>query len=132
MAESAKSPSAFMTIGELAEELALPQHILRYWETKFRQLRPMKRAGNRRYYRPEDANLARQINHLLNGEGYTVKGVQKLLAGGAGESKSQAPALQQAAPSAPVTANTSILPALKSIRERLANALAEDNIAARV
>ena len=68
-----------MTIGELSQELGVAQHILRYWETRFPQLKPMQRAGNRRYYRPADVELARRINRLLNQEGYTVRGVQKLL-----------------------------------------------------
>ena len=67
------------TIGELSQELGVAQHILRYWESRFPQLRPMQRAGNRRYYRPADVDLARRINRLLNEEGYTVRGVQKLL-----------------------------------------------------
>lgn len=74
-----KSPGAFKTIGELSAELGVAQHILRYWESKFPQLRPLQRAGNRRYYRPADVDLARRINRLLNEEGYTVRGVQKLL-----------------------------------------------------
>jgi DNA-binding transcriptional MerR regulator len=74
-----KDPDALKTIGELSDELGIAQHILRYWETKFPQLRPMQRAGNRRYYRPDDVALARRINRLLNEEGYTVRGVQKLL-----------------------------------------------------
>jgi len=74
-----KSEDAFRTIGELAEELGLPQHILRYWETRFPQLRPLQRAGNRRYYRPADVALVKRIDGLLNREGYTIKGVQKLL-----------------------------------------------------
>ena len=74
-----KDPGALLTIGELSQELGLPQHILRYWETRFPQLRPMQRAGNRRYYRPADVELARRIHRLLNQEGYTVRGVQKLL-----------------------------------------------------
>jgi DNA-binding transcriptional MerR regulator len=74
-----KHPEAFRTIGELSEELGVAQHILRYWETKFPQLRPLQRAGNRRYYRPADVALARRIHHLLSSEGYTVRGVQKLL-----------------------------------------------------
>lgn len=74
-----KEPGALLTIGELSEQLGVAQHILRYWETKFPQLRPMQRAGNRRYYRPADVGLARRINRLLNEEGYTVRGVQKLL-----------------------------------------------------
>lgn len=81
-----KAPGAFKTIGELSKELGVAQHILRYWESKFPQLRPLQRAGNRRYYRPDDVELARRINRLLNEEGYTVRGVQKLLRqrGGAG------------------------------------------------
>ena len=79
MAASDKDPEAFRTIGELSEELGVAQHILRYWETKFPQLRPLQRAGNRRYYRPADVALARRIHHLLSSEGYTVRGVQKLL-----------------------------------------------------
>ena len=74
-----KAPGAFKTIGELSSELGVAQHILRYWESKFPQLRPLQRAGNRRYYRSEDVELARRINRLLNEEGYTVRGVQKLL-----------------------------------------------------
>ena len=74
-----KDPGALKTIGELSEELGVAQHILRYWETKFPQLRPMQRAGNRRYYRPADVDLAHRIHRLLSEEGYTVRGVQKLL-----------------------------------------------------
>lgn len=80
-----KAPGAFKTIGELSQELGVAQHILRYWETKFPQLRPLQRAGNRRYYRPDDVELARRINRLLNEEGYTVRGVQKLLRQRGGE-----------------------------------------------
>jgi DNA-binding transcriptional MerR regulator len=75
----AKDPGALLTIGELSQELGVAQHILRYWETRFPQLRPMQRAGNRRYYRAADVDLARNIHRLLNQEGYTVRGVQKLL-----------------------------------------------------
>lgn len=74
-----KDPGAFLTIGELSQELGVAQHILRYWETRFPQLKPMQRAGNRRYYRPADVALARRIHRLLTEEGYTVRGVQKLL-----------------------------------------------------
>ena len=79
MAAGDKDPDALKTIGELSEELGVAQHILRYWETKFPQLRPMQRAGNRRYYRAADVALARRIHRLLTDEGYTVRGVQKLL-----------------------------------------------------
>ena len=79
MAAGEKAPDAFRTIGELSAELGVAQHILRYWETRFPQLKPLQRAGNRRYYRPADVTLARRIHRLLNEEGYTVKGAQKLL-----------------------------------------------------
>ena len=75
-----KEPGALLTIGELSQELGVPQHILRYWESRFPQLKPMQRAGNRRYYRPDDVALVRRIHHLLADEGYTIRGVQKLLA----------------------------------------------------
>ena len=79
MAAGDKDPGALKTIGELSQELGVAQHILRYWETRFPQLRPMQRAGNRRYYRPADVELARRIHRLLSQEGYTVRGVQKVL-----------------------------------------------------
>lgn len=74
-----KSASAFRTISEVADELDVPQHVLRFWETRFTQIRPLKRAGGRRYYRPEDVDLLRRIRGLLYQQGYTIKGVQKLL-----------------------------------------------------
>jgi DNA-binding transcriptional MerR regulator len=74
-----KAPDAFRTISEVAEELELPQHVLRFWETRFSQIRPMKRGGGRRYYRPDDVDLLRGIRHLLYGEGYTIRGVQRIL-----------------------------------------------------
>ena len=73
-----KSPDAFRTISEVAEELNVPQHVLRFWETKFIQIKPMKRAGGRRYYRPADVDLVRGIRTLLYGEGYTIRGVQRI------------------------------------------------------
>lgn len=76
---SGKSDSAFRTISEVATELDLPQHVLRFWETRFAQLKPLKRGGGRRYYRPEDMQLLRRIRDLLYMDGYTIKGVQKLL-----------------------------------------------------
>jgi DNA-binding transcriptional MerR regulator len=79
MNKSTKSNEAFRTISEVAEDLDLPQHVLRFWETKFSQVRPLKRGGGRRYYRPEDVALLRHIRSLLYDEGYTIKGVQKLL-----------------------------------------------------
>jgi DNA-binding transcriptional MerR regulator len=74
-----KSPDAFRTISEVADDLDLPQHVLRFWETRFTQIKPMKRGGGRRYYRPEDVELLKGIRHLLYDHGYTIKGVQKLL-----------------------------------------------------
>ena len=80
---AAKSAGAFRTISEVAGELDVPQHVLRFWETRFTQIRPLKRAGGRRYYRPEDVDLLRRIRELLYKHGYTIKGVQKLLRDGA-------------------------------------------------
>jgi DNA-binding transcriptional MerR regulator len=80
---SRKSEQAFRTIGELAADIGVPQHILRYWETRFPQLKPLQRAGNRRYYRPADVALVQRIHRLLNQDGYTIRGVQQLLAGSA-------------------------------------------------
>ena len=74
-----KSPDAFRTISEVAEDLDLPQHVLRFWETRFTQIKPMKRGGGRRYYRPQDVDLIKGIRHMLYDQGYTIKGVQKLL-----------------------------------------------------
>jgi DNA-binding transcriptional MerR regulator len=74
-----KSPDAFRTISEVAEDLDLPQHVLRFWETRFSQIKPMKRGGGRRYYRPQDVELIKGIRHMLYDQGYTIKGVQKLL-----------------------------------------------------
>jgi DNA-binding transcriptional MerR regulator len=131
VATGEKAPDAFRTIGELSAELGVAQHILRYWESKFPQLRPLQRAGNRRYYRAEDVALARRIHRLLNEEGYTVKGVQKLL-----KAKTEVPA--EAMQSRPVAAfvhqsdrDTTIVAnhgsvdveRLKLLRSRLAAAL---------
>jgi DNA-binding transcriptional MerR regulator len=74
-----KAPDAFRTISEVAEDLNVPQHVLRFWESRFSQIKPMKRAGGRRYYRPDDVDLLRGIHHLLYGQGYTIRGVQKIL-----------------------------------------------------
>lgn len=88
-----KGPDAFRTIGELAQEIGRPQHILRYWETRFPQLRPLQRAGGRRYYRPEDVALVRRIDALLGTEGYTIRGVQRLLEGERGASRKRSGSL---------------------------------------
>jgi DNA-binding transcriptional MerR regulator len=74
-----KAPEAFRTISEVAQELDVPQHVLRFWESRFREIKPMKRGGGRRYYRPNDLDLLRGIRHLLYSEGYTIRGVQRLL-----------------------------------------------------
>jgi DNA-binding transcriptional MerR regulator len=74
-----KAPDAFRTISEVADELDLPQHVLRFWESRFHDIKPMKRGGGRRYYRPDDIDLLRGIRHLLYGEGYTIRGVQRIL-----------------------------------------------------
>jgi len=119
---SRKSDQAFRTIGELASELAVPQHILRYWETRFPQLRPLQRAGNRRYYRPADVQLARRIHRLLNEEGYTIRGVQQLLGSKSGEDEAPAPAPVEA----PATRQSGIpVEELRAIRKTLADALGD-------
>jgi DNA-binding transcriptional MerR regulator len=109
-----KAAGAYRTIGELSRETGLPQHILRYWETRFPQLRPLQRAGNRRYYRPEDVALVQRINSLLTHEGYTIRGVQKLLA----DERKRAPA------------SAATLEAVRAVRDALADALASDDEAA--
>ena len=123
-----KAPDAFRTIGELSAELGVAQHILRYWESKFPQLRPLQRAGNRRYYRPADVELARRIHRLLNQEGYTVRGVQKLLRSkdGGGEQPTAVPAPPQPAaePHRAASPGPAIdLDRLRGLRDRLAAAL---------
>jgi DNA-binding transcriptional MerR regulator len=74
-----KAPDAFRTISEVADEIDVPQHVLRFWESRFPQIRPMKRGGGRRYYRPDDVDLLRGVRHLLYGEGYTIRGVQRIM-----------------------------------------------------
>ena len=109
-----KAGGAFRTIGELARDTGLPQHVLRYWETRFPQLRPLTRAGNRRYYRTADVALVKRIDRLLHREGYTIRGVQQLLAGGAATD-------EPVRPPAPFPTDT-----LRSIRNLLAAALSDD------
>ncbi len=110
MPPAEKAAGALRTIGELAQEIGRPQHILRYWETRFPQLRPLTRAGNRRYYRPDDVALVRRIHQLLTDEGYTIRGVQKLLA----EEKASR------------TATRSSAEAFRAVRDSLVKALEED------
>ena len=133
MAEpSAKSDQAFRTIGELAADLGVPQHILRYWETRFPQLKPLQRAGNRRYYRPADVQLAHRIHRLLNEDGYTIRGVQQLLAGsgsgGGGEGESRDPPAAETGPAPAAQNSTFPLEALRAIRRTLAQALEESEV----
>jgi DNA-binding transcriptional MerR regulator len=120
-----KSDQAFRTIGELAADLGVPQHILRYWETRFPQLRPLQRAGNRRYYRPTDVALAHRIHRLLNEDGYTIRGVQQLLAGGRSDDGEQPEVATSPTPS---TQNSAFpLDALRALRSQLADALAQSD-----
>ena len=96
--QDGKSAAAFRTTSEVSQELDIPQHVLRFWETKFSQVKPLKRGGGRRYYRPEDIELLRRIRNLLHGEGYTIKGVQKLLREGGVNAVAQREERQAAAP----------------------------------
>ncbi len=128
-ATAAKDPGALKTIGELSHELGIAQHILRYWETRFPQLKPMQRAGNRRYYRPSDVELARRIHRLLNEEGYTVRGVQKLLRDKGGEALPDAadrspPVPAPAEPTARAGGGIDVF-RLIALRDRLADALGD-------
>jgi DNA-binding transcriptional MerR regulator len=108
----AKDPAAFRTIGEVSAELGVAQHILRYWESRFPQLKPLQRAGNRRYYRPEDVELVRRIHSLLSHQGYTVRGVQQLL-----RSKEPLPE--------PSQLEEDLVGALKRVRAELAAAITD-------
>src|SRR5690349_21761286 len=125
-----KSAQAFRTISEVAAELDVPQHVLRFWESKFSQVRPLKRGGGRRYYRPEDIELLRQIRSLLYEEGYTIRGAQKLLrakrakpgAREPAEAKAPAPALPLASARRPSPARA---PELKRELQELRAGLAE-------
>lgn len=91
--QNRKSPEAFRTISEVASELDVPQHVLRFWESKFSQVKPLKRGGGRRYYRPEDVSLLERIRTLLYNDGYTIKGVQKVLRDGASRKGGNAAAM---------------------------------------
>jgi DNA-binding transcriptional MerR regulator len=115
-----KAAGAFRTIGEVSDDTGVRQHVLRYWETRFPQLKPLQRAGGRRYYRPDDVALVRRIDSLLNQEGYTIRGVQKLLAA---ERRGAAPLPQPAplvASTVPITEG-----GIRAVRDALAAALAE-------
>lgn len=123
---SSKDRGAFRTIGELSKELNIKPHILRYWEDQFGMLQPLKRAGSRRHYRPEDVDMVKTINRLLNEEGYTIKGARKFLTSRKLQSGA---AMDQGAPVAtPTKAQNDgavILTELKTIRDRLSSALGQ-------
>lgn len=119
-----KSAAAFRTISEVAGELEVPQHVLRFWETKFTQIRPLKRGGGRRYYRPEDVELLRTIRGLLYDDGYTIRGVQKLLR--EGTRKPAVKAEKAAKPTATKTVKPSRESTLVSVdRRKLKSVLSE-------
>jgi DNA-binding transcriptional MerR regulator len=119
----AKGPEAFRTISEAADELHVPQHVLRFWETKFAFIRPMKRAGGRRFYRPSDIAVLRGVRRLLHDEGYTIKGVQRLhreeglrrLVSAGGEAGPAPAERASAAPSAPIAGRDSLYEALRDL-----------------
>ena len=115
-----KSPDAFRTISEVSDGLGVPQHVLRFWETKFPSIKPLKRGGNRRYYRPEDVTLLQSINRLLYSDGYTIKGVQKLLKDRGAKDLTTATPVAVDIVAAPVDRTAE----LRAIREILVTALA--------
>lgn len=118
-----KSASAFRTISEVANELSVPQHVLRFWESKFNQIKPMKRGGGRRYYRPEDIGLLRSIRDLLYHDGYTIKGVQRLLREGGAKSllddQAMASASSATAKAAPSAASAEVQTELRELLKEL-------------
>lgn len=125
-----KAPDAFRTIGEVAKLLGIRQHVLRYWEDQFPMLKPVKRSGGRRYYRPEDVRLVRTIDRLVHGEGFTLRGARQAIEaeGRAGKvAAALPPSIGASVPSIaiPAPARGSILPELRAIRAQLAAALAE-------
>lgn len=117
--DDGKAPDALRTIGEVANALGIRQHVLRYWEEQFPMLKPVKRSGGRRYYRPEDVRMLATINHLVHGEGYTLRGARQVLEEAGAPAEPIAPQVR-AAPAANITAE------LKAIRNSLAAALAAD------
>ena len=138
-ATSEKSSTAFRTISEVAAEVGVPQHVLRFWETRFPQIEPVKRGGNRRYYRPADVALLQNISRLLYKDGYTIKGVQQLLARGGAAAPAVPVTVAAGASPAPLAARHPaviarpreldrhagvVLPSLPAIRAQLAAALA--------
>lgn len=119
-----KSDTAFRTISEAAEEIGVPAHVLRFWETRFSMLQPLKRAGGRRYYRPVDMSLLRQIKALLHDDGMTIRGAQLALAGKGVAAKDPAPPAPPPLPAAAASRPGPDRQALIAIRNRLAAALA--------
>jgi len=119
--DDGKEPEALRTIGEVAAGFGIRQHVLRYWEQQFPMLRPLKRSGGRRYYRPEDVRLIETIDRLVNRQGYTLKGARQAIE--EGSAARSAPAVGAPA-SAPAEVPEDVLPRLRAIRERLAAALA--------
>jgi len=118
--DDGKDPAALRTIGEISDAFDIRQHVLRYWEQQFPMLRPLKRSGGRRYYRPEDVALVEMIDRLINSEGYTLKGARQAI-----ERGNAAPAAAASATRAPADrADAALLPQLRAIRQRLASALA--------
>lgn len=122
--DDGKEPDALRTIGEVATAFDIRQHVLRYWEQQFPMLRPLKRSGGRRYYRPEDVALVQTIDRLINREGYTLKGARQAIEKGTAAPQAAAPAPAAAPAAAPSPAAETVLPQLRAIRERLAAALA--------
>lgn len=112
VAKKEKAAGAFRTISEVADDLGVQQHVLRFWETKFTQVKPLKRGGGRRYYRPEDVALIKRIHHLLYTEGYTIKGVQKLLKG---QGKVQAASTEPAGTRVPAAAKPAAAPVQETV-----------------
>ena len=128
--DDGKDPDALRTIGEISDAFDIRQHVLRYWEQQFPMLRPLKRSGGRRYYRPEDVALVETIDRLINREGYTLKGARQAIEKGRAQPSSARPEAGegQSFSSGPSTgsgrAGVDVLPQLRAIRQRLASALA--------
>jgi len=124
--DDGKDPQALRTIGEVTAALGIRQHVLRYWEQQFPMLRPLKRSGGRRYYRPEDVALVETIDRLINREGYTLKGARLAIEKGTATEPAAVPPSVQPAVAAEPDADPvpDVLPQLRAIRRRLANALA--------
>ena len=124
----AKAAEAFRTISEVADDLGIQKHVLRFWEVKFSQIRPMKRGGGRRYYRPEDMELLRGIRQLLHRDGYTIKGVQKILREQGVEAVKERARTDAPATPAPAPVAVSAVVAPPPVRQRSRRRLAEDPI----